>query len=240
MKLLVLTPSYKSKELLRCVESAYSVLSDVKDLDYLHVIMEDGTDKQFVDDNYPLESFPPNTSFIYDSVNLGVSDRRNKLLEYAHEYNPDFITWLDSDDELMPDFVDSFNYTDDYDVICGRIYRNYMGHWSVSGPTNGLWTVNRDKVVKKGSAMPIILMAKLYRWSAIKMIKFPPNMRIMEDYAYSGALPRNLRSIDIRLQVYKKHILGGTGSNKKIKVDIDAWNMYNIEMKRIRNQHGLE
>jgi hypothetical protein len=99
MKLVVLTISHGSKDLMSCVKSVFNTLyrRQGKQFTYHHIILDDNPVK--------LDSFPPNTTVIIGDEGDEDSNRL-RLLEEASIHSPDSIIWIKCNEIMDKNFIE--------------------------------------------------------------------------------------------------------------------------------------
>jgi len=212
VKLAVLTPTYNSKYLKQCIQSC----KDNIKYPYRHILVDDGSTSVFKALLYMYNGVD-NVEVHSLGENHGCGYVRNELLKHAAEVNPEYIIYLDSDDQLTDKVNNLIRLADETkcDIACGRLYSK-SSKLGMCPRMDGLFT-NRQHALEQNKFISMCILGKLFRFNSIKNLSFP-NIRRSEDYVYMETLSRNssLKSTDLAEVIYyKKFVADSAGRTGK-------------------------
>lgn len=182
-----------------------SVLAQT-DEDWQLIVVDDCSSDGTLQQVRMLTQHDPRFVVLQQAENSGPSAARNRGLDHAHG---DFICFLDSDDELLPDALADLHggLLNDSDIVVGvhttqlpsgrRQPRPDSVTGSVAGP-DALRLALRGRLWN-------FLHGKLYRASLFADVRFPQDIRRYEDLVVNGlvyALSRQVRFITTPVYVY--------------------------------------
>jgi glycosyltransferase involved in cell wall biosynthesis len=142
----------------------------------------------------------------FEQQHMGRSAARNTGLNLARG---EFISFLDDDDELEPDFANVLTSIIEKDVkldlVFCNCYREEGGEKSVMSDFTALTASNVFYKLLLGNFIPN--MCLLYRKKSIKNILFNPGQELNEDYSYLMKIVStdNVDFIDKPLATYHMH-----------------------------------
>ncbi len=186
--LLVISHYNDDYNLLRCINS----LSNIDNAFIKLLVIDDCSDKEFYLNavNYcNLKSI----TLIRNSVNSGISNVRNKGIDFAAEHNFDYITFIDCDDHLIDvikqaDFAESeisiYNSLETYGVYFNHIeFNKYIIKSNINTDSSLNEMLTRYSITPNKVATLTSCWAKIYKMNIIKKnnIKFNEKMYNFED-----------------------------------------------------------
>ena len=177
MKISVIVPFYNSEKWLgRCCES---LLNQEGAFDF--ILVDDGSTDNGIEIVYEYCNKDPRFMLMRNHRAKGVSGARNTGLDYAVQ-SSDWITFLDADDEMLPDAYRKF-YKAVFEDSRANIHQfNHVRYFAKSGVTRTRF-VNKEGVygIKKMPEAWFGVWNTLYRAEFVKDIRFDESIQYGED-----------------------------------------------------------
>lgn len=147
----IIIPVYNASDYLRrCLDSA--IHQSINEVEII-CVNDNSTDNSLEILTQYASDYPERVFVLTNSVNIGGGRSREKAIKIARS---PFITFLDSDDYLAPDFVETYLHAmqdDNVDVVIGGFFKDYDGRIVKVPATKGPW----------GLTTYSISCAKMYR-----------------------------------------------------------------------------
>lgn len=218
----IIIPVYNAEQYLnRCIDSILSQSYQFKEL----ILIDDGSQDKSGDicDSYAMND---DRIRVFHNSNMGVSATRNFGLDKA---TGDYVSFLDSDDWIEPDYYRDFFGNDDfmYDIY----FQNYICHkedgTTEIRPLNSFSVQNGDigeailylkKEVKFGWAW-----IKLFKHSIISQyaIRFDESITLREDELFALQYCRHVNSLCIRSDANYHYYIYGNSLTRRFRDPIE-------------------
>ena len=179
-KVAIIVPVFNTGDLLfQCIDSILNQTFK----DYLLILVDDGsTDKSgHICDKYASNN---NNIIALHKANGGQGAARNHALDYVYDnYDFDYISFIDSDDWVEPQYLEVLlKKIDNSDIVmCGfnKFANNHFENVFATSndlivDENKFWRLNNSETIK------VVLWNKLYKSNIFQTIRFP-EIRFCED-----------------------------------------------------------
>ena len=192
MKLSIIVPAYNAGHSIRRCLDSIPIRDDIE-----AIVIDDGSDDNTAE---ILQDYEENFRIIYGLENKGVSYARNIGMEKA---KGEYITFLDADDELLPDGIDAMLRAMDLDeniVQFNHLRDGSTAPWFFAKAG----TYDLDNLPQKW----VLVWNKIYKRSFIEEhnITFPEGQQFEEDRIFNFKCFRHSpRLVVLRDKVVDKH-----------------------------------
>lgn len=211
----IIIPSYNSE---KTIERALQSVYEQNHSNFEIVIIDDGsTDNSGeVSDKYAAND--KRIKVVHNKKSQGVSSARNKGLELA---KGDYITFLDSDDELAPGFFHTAFSESDWDVWLGNVVRVVNGKATCRSYPKfefvGIGSEVTEEQICAGYNCICCCYAKIFRKSIIEDVWFNEDMSFGEDglFSFEAILKQKVKCVFKNTDVYYYNF-SATGLASKI------------------------
>ena len=182
IKISVIIPSYNAeKYIARCIDSVLNTGYDNLEIICINDGSKDGTLSVLREYEEKYDSVK-----VIDTPNGGVSKARNLGIEKACG---DFITFLDSDDWIHPQFFNTLlsiqkKYNSDVSVCCCSLQKEYYIDKDINIDETNVNFFEGDSFLDSGKDMGSSCM-RLYKTSLIKNIRFYTDIKYGEDTLFN-------------------------------------------------------
>ncbi|MDP0561835.1 MAG: glycosyltransferase family 2 protein [Candidatus Endonucleobacter sp. (ex Gigantidas childressi)] len=203
----VIIPSYNYAEYLS--EAVHSVLQQTGD-DYELIVINDGSTDTTDEEVKVLLKETKNSFSYYQQKNMGVSATRNKGIKLA---KGDYIYFLDSDDKMLEDALDTFRYSIQKQPLADMLIARYFSVYDDGRKKERcIWPLSQTQEENFKSYLlnvdhSLLCSSILFKKKAFNNYQFPEHLRIYEDepvFAYMLA-NFNVIKIDKPVALVQKH-----------------------------------
>lgn len=198
----IIIPSYNSE---KTIEKAVKSIYKQQHNNFEVVIINDGST-----DNSPelCKNFAAKDKRIrvfHNKTSQGVSSARNKGIMMS---KGDYITFLDSDDELAPNFFKSAFSESDWDVWVGNVARRIDGIINCRSipkfEFEGIGNALTEEQICAGYNCICCCYAKIFKRKVVQSIRFNESMSFGEDgmFSFEAILKQDINCVFRNIDVY--------------------------------------